>query len=131
MRASFIGRIIHGMWSSKQVGMETHKNRRDFLKTAGFIASSALLLPGINGCSNATVLKKMTENRTMTLTFKPYELQLKHPFKLASGSRTTTPVMLTEMAYDGVTGYGEASMPPYLVESHDSVGKFLSKVDLS
>lgn len=67
----------------------------------------------------------------MTLKFKPYELQLKHPFKLASGTRTTTPVMLTEIEYDGVIGYGEASMPPYLGESHDSAGKFLSKVDLS
>lgn len=39
--------------------------------------------------------------------------------------------MLTEIGYDGFTGYGEASMPPYLGESQDSVGKFLSKVDLS
>jgi len=39
--------------------------------------------------------------------------------------------MLTEIEYDGITGYGEASMPPYLGESHESVAKFLSLLDLS
>ncbi len=39
--------------------------------------------------------------------------------------------MLTEIEYDGVTGYGEASMPPYLGESHGSVSKFLSLLNLS
>jgi L-alanine-DL-glutamate epimerase-like enolase superfamily enzyme len=67
----------------------------------------------------------------MVLKFKPYELQLKHVFTVAAGSRTTTPVMLTEIEYDGIVGYGEASMPPYLGESHESVRKFLSKVELS
>jgi len=40
----------------------------------------------------------------------PYELQLKHVFTLASGSRTTTPVMLVELGFDGLTGFGEASI---------------------
>jgi L-alanine-DL-glutamate epimerase-like enolase superfamily enzyme len=39
--------------------------------------------------------------------------------------------MLTEIDYDGVTGFGEASMPPYLGESHESVAKFLSLLNLS
>jgi L-alanine-DL-glutamate epimerase-like enolase superfamily enzyme len=39
-------------------------------------------------------------------------------------------VVLTEIEYDGVVGYGEASMPPYLGESHDTATAFLSKVDL-
>ncbi len=67
----------------------------------------------------------------MKLSFRPYELQLKHAFTLATSSRTTTPVMLVELEYDGIIGYGEASMPPYLGESHKSVAKFLSKVDLT
>lgn len=65
------------------------------------------------------------------LSFEPYELQLKHTFTLASSSRTTTPVMLTKLEYDGYTGYGEASMPPYLGESHETARDFLSKADLS
>jgi len=40
-------------------------------------------------------------------------------------------VMLTRIEFDGIIGYGEASMPPYLGESHQSVSDFLSKVDLS
>lgn len=67
----------------------------------------------------------------MKLTFRPYELQLKHAFTLATSSRTTTPVMLVELEYDGLVGYGEASMPPYLGESHETVARFLKKVDLS
>jgi len=39
--------------------------------------------------------------------------------------------MLVEIAYDGTVGYGEASMPPYLGESQESVAAFLSRVDLS
>jgi L-alanine-DL-glutamate epimerase-like enolase superfamily enzyme len=67
----------------------------------------------------------------MKLTFKPYTLELKHTFTIATNSRSTTPVVLTEIEHEGYIGYGEASMPPYLGESHESVTKFLSKVDLS
>ena len=67
----------------------------------------------------------------MQLSFKPFELQLKHTFTLATSSRTTTPVMLVELEHNGLVGYGEASMPPYLGESHESVSRFLEKVDLS
>lgn len=67
----------------------------------------------------------------LKLTFKPYNLQMKHVFTIASGSRTTTPVMLTKIEYGGYTGYGEASMPPYLGESHKTVERFLSCLNLS
>jgi L-alanine-DL-glutamate epimerase-like enolase superfamily enzyme len=67
----------------------------------------------------------------MKLSFRPYELQLKHAFTLATSSRNTTPVMLVELEHEGLVGYGEASMPPYLGESHETVAKFLTKVDLS
>ena len=67
----------------------------------------------------------------MVLRFRPYTLQLRHVFTVAVNSRTTTPVVLTEIDYDGLTGYGEASMPPYLGESHETASTFLAKVDLS
>jgi len=67
----------------------------------------------------------------MKFRYKPYVLQLKHVFTLASGSRSTTPVMLTEIEFENTIGYGEASMPPYLGESHETANLFLSKVDLS
>jgi L-Ala-D/L-Glu epimerase len=65
------------------------------------------------------------------LSYQPYELQLKHAFNLATSSRTTTPVMLVELEMDGIVGYGEASMPPYLGESHETVSRFLAKVDFA
>ena len=67
----------------------------------------------------------------MILRFRPYDLQLRHVFTIATSSRTSTPVMLTEIEYNGMTGFGEASMPPYLGESHETVNAFLKKVDLS
>jgi L-alanine-DL-glutamate epimerase-like enolase superfamily enzyme len=67
----------------------------------------------------------------MKLTFRPYTLELKHVFTIAVSSRTTTPVVLTEIAYGGLVGYGEASMPPYLGETQETAAAFLSKVDLS
>ncbi|PRY99864.1 dipeptide epimerase [Marinilabilia salmonicolor] len=111
--------------------MKLLKNRRDFIKTAGILAGSAAVLPALSNCQQPANRKTSTRGKTMVLKFKPYELQLKHVFTVAAGSRTTTPVMLTEIEYDGIVGYGEASMPPYLGESHESVKNFLSKVDLS
>src|SRR5687767_4892919 len=67
----------------------------------------------------------------MKLRFHPYTLELKHAFTLATSSRSTTPVMLVEVEKDGVIGYGEASMPPYLRETQDSAAAFLGRVDLS
>lgn len=67
----------------------------------------------------------------LQLSYKAYTLNLRHAFNLATSSRTTTPVVLTQLNYNGFVGYGEASMPPYLGESHETVLKFLAKVDLS
>ena len=67
----------------------------------------------------------------MKLSFYPYELQLAHTFTVASYSRKTTPGVQVEIEYGGFTGYGEASMPPYLGHTVESVCAFLSKVDLS
>ena len=67
----------------------------------------------------------------MILRFHPYTLELKHAFTIATSSRTTTPVMMVEVEKDGIVGYGEASMPPYLGETHDSAAAYLGKVDLT
>jgi L-alanine-DL-glutamate epimerase-like enolase superfamily enzyme len=67
----------------------------------------------------------------LKLTYKPYTLELIHPFTLASFSRKETPIVLTEIEYGGEVGYGEASLPQYLGESQESVINFLSKVDLN
>jgi len=107
--------------------------KRDFIRIGGLAAGGALLASCTSGAADRTIknghsLKK--GGGTLKLTYRPYELQLKHVFTVATKSRTTTPVVLTTIEYEGVTGYGEASMPPYLGESHESVLSFLSKVNL-
>jgi L-alanine-DL-glutamate epimerase-like enolase superfamily enzyme len=67
----------------------------------------------------------------MKLRYMPYELRFRHVFEVAAGARSSTPVVFTAIDYEGFTGYGEASMPPYLGESSESVTAFLSKADLS
>jgi L-alanine-DL-glutamate epimerase-like enolase superfamily enzyme len=63
----------------------------------------------------------------MTFKFTPYTLYFKHPFKIAHGTRSSTPIVITELEHNGLVGYGEACMPPYLGESHDTVLAFLKK----
>lgn len=101
-------------------------NRRNFLKTFSLLSGATLL--------NFPVAAKWNSaksNGKMQLKWTPYDLQLKHVFSISNSSRKTTPVVLTSLTYDGVTGYGEASLPPYLGESQASVMEFLKKVDLS
>lgn len=105
-------------------------NRRDFLKTSSLIFGGTILNPYKKIFSMNKISGNMKSSK-LKLTFKPYTLELKHVFTLATSSRSTTPVMLTEIEYDGVIGYGEASMPPYLGESHETATAFLSKVNLS
>jgi L-alanine-DL-glutamate epimerase-like enolase superfamily enzyme len=65
----------------------------------------------------------------MKLTYQPFELLLKHTFTIAKFSRTSTPVMLLQVEHEGQTGYGEASMVPYMGENFQSATDFLNKVD--
>nr|WP_249665519.1 dipeptide epimerase [Mucilaginibacter sp. Bleaf8] len=98
------------------------------MKTSA-LAAGSLVLPWESALS--AIQSQMAGKGRLQLRYRAYTLQLKHAFTLSTSSRTTTPVVLTELEYNGVIGYGEASMPPYLGESHESVLKFLSKVDLS
>lgn len=66
----------------------------------------------------------------MKLSYNPFNLQLKHAFGISGHTRTSTPLVLTEVEHRGFTGYGEASMPPYLGESQETAQDFLKKVDL-
>jgi L-alanine-DL-glutamate epimerase-like enolase superfamily enzyme len=99
-----------------------------------FITLSGLAAAGVTTCNPLTagsIIRSRYPARGIKFSFEPYELALKHVFTLSGSSRTSTPVMLTKIEFDGMTGYGEASMPPYLGESHQTATKFLSKVDLS
>jgi L-Ala-D/L-Glu epimerase len=107
-------------------------SRRKFLADCGILAAGA----GITYLSSgSTVIRdrqvSVDKGLIMKLTYTPYELHLKHVFTLATSSRTVTPDVLTEIRYGDFVGYGEASMPPYLGESVQSVTEFLKLVDLS
>lgn len=66
----------------------------------------------------------------MKLSFSLQNLQLAHTFTVANFSRKTSPIVLVEIAYKKWVGYGEASMPPYLGETQESVVSFLKSVNL-
>jgi L-Ala-D/L-Glu epimerase len=122
----YLLRSIHGIENQDYMS-----SRRKFLSDCGVLAGAtgfSYLSPGNNELFASGMTQK---NGKLTLRFRPYELQLKHVFTLASGSRSTTPVILTELEFDNIIGYGEGSMPPYLGESHKTATEFLSKVDLS
>lgn len=112
--------------------------RRDFLKKGALAAAGAGLLgsgtPLAKGLELTDDHKSVNFNvngkARMHLTFEPYELKLKHVFTVSSFSRSTTPDVQVRIDYDGYTGYGEASMPPYLGQTVESVCSFLKKVDL-
>ncbi len=65
----------------------------------------------------------------MQASYISYNLELKHPFAIAKFSRTSTPLLLLKLTYEGHEGFGEASMVPYMGESYDSAVAFLSRVD--
>ncbi|MDD4256672.1 MAG: dipeptide epimerase [Bacteroidales bacterium] len=106
-------------------------SRRNFLKTSAVLAATAavtspaqLFAKGMQG------QQKKPASGKMELTFEPFEAKMKHVFTIANFSRSTTPIVLTRITWNGCTGYGEASMPPYLGETTASVIEFLKKVDL-
>lgn len=109
--------------------------RRDFLKTAAAVGAAGLGTGLMSGCTGSGTPERFNFNRLGTggglkLSFYPYELQLRHTFTVSSYSRKTTPGVQVCIEYEGVTGYGEASMPPYLGQSVETVTAFLSKVNL-
>lgn len=112
--------------------------RRDFLKKgalaaagAGLLGSRTTLAKGLELTDDhKSVYFNVNGKARMHLTFEPYELKLKHVFTVSSFSRSTTPDVQVRIDFDGYTGYGEASMPPYLGQTVESVCSFLKKVDL-
>ena len=104
-------------------------NRRNFLRTTAI--GAAMVVSPISFSAFGEATRKTVKGGRMRLVFEPYELKLKHAFNLARNQRTTTPGVQVRIELDGITGYGEASMPPYLGENVDSVMSFLSKVDLT
>ncbi|MCK5822121.1 MAG: dipeptide epimerase [Bacteroidales bacterium] len=103
--------------------------RRNFIRNSAIISGIASFPLAASQAGENLKFNKLPKEK-MKLEFAPFDLQLKHVFTLATSSRSTTPVMLTSITYGEYTGYGEASMPPYLGESQQSAAKFLKQVNL-
>ena len=110
--------------------------RRNFIKQVTLTSLGGVLLPQVGAARTAFPAPYYLNHIVgakpkMTLRFFPYELKLRHVFTVASYSRSTTPDVQVEIHYEGLTGYGEASMPPYLQQelgSMESVQAFLARV---
>ena len=118
-------------------------DRREFFKQSAFGAAAAGLalsgLGSLQGCSPSSgnqvepysLKPKQGGGGALKLSFEPYELLLRHTFTVSGNSRNSTPGVQVRLDYEGFTGFGEASMPPYLGQSVQSVCSFLERVDLS
>jgi L-alanine-DL-glutamate epimerase-like enolase superfamily enzyme len=105
--------------------------RRTFIKSAGLLTAAAAFFNPAELFSQRRGTAQVSGSKKLTLKWLPFDALLRHPFTIAGFTRTTTPIVLTEISWDGFTGYGEASMPPYLGETQASAMEFLKKVDLS
>jgi L-alanine-DL-glutamate epimerase-like enolase superfamily enzyme len=110
-------------------------SRRQFLRTSALAGGS--VVAGRRASAPLSQVAPLPRKASaagaakMVLRWRPFTAQLRHVFTVAVSSRSTTPGMLTEVEHDGIVGYGEASMPPYLGESQESVAAFYARVDLS
>lgn len=106
--------------------------RREFISKAALGGLALSLTP--------EMLAKMSEHipsaagstggGKMRMSWQPYELALRHTFTVSSFSRNTTPTVQLSIEYEGFTGHGEASLPPYLGYSVEGTLRFFEKVDL-
>jgi len=79
------------------------RSRRKFLRDVSYMAGGAgFSYLSLKNKGWIEIKSKSGISSGMTLRYKPYELHLKHVFTLASGSRSTTPVMLTEIEYENI-----------------------------
>lgn len=59
-------------------------------------------------------------------SIRNYFLEFKEPFSIAHGTRTGTDVVILELQHESFTAFGEASLPPYLVENKASVATYIN-----
>ena len=108
--------------------------RRDFLKT-GLAAAAMAAVPAsvLTACNNAVNINRKTSlgSGKMKMTFRGVDLELRHTFTISGFSRDVTPNIQVRIEYDGVTGYGEGGLPPYMTgQNVATASEFLSKVNL-
>ncbi len=102
-------------------------DRRSFIKTLGLFGASAALFNPSSLFARRTGDEKPSGSRKMQLDWEDFTGMMKYTFNIHGSSRSSTPIVITRLKWDGYTGYGEASMPPYLGETQASCHDFLLK----
>jgi L-alanine-DL-glutamate epimerase-like enolase superfamily enzyme len=106
--------------------------RRNFLKTSAVATAAGALAGPLVACKRVNINTKTAGDKVLKLAFHPYELQTKHQFTISGYTRTVQTSILTEVSYEGITGYGEAPLPPYMEgQTKDTAMAFMKKIDLS
>ena len=107
--------------------------RREFLKLSAVAAAAAAVSPALISCAGGkSGARQIGKGGKLSLRYFPYVVELQHTFTISGFSRDTTTVILVEISYDGVTGYGESALPPYMTgQTLETATAFLDKVDLS
>ena len=67
----------------------------------------------------------------MKLSWKQYDLQLRHTFRTSRSASDVTNVIITEFEHEGIIGYGEASPIKRYKEDIGTVTAFLKKLHLA
>ncbi|MBR1808035.1 MAG: dipeptide epimerase [Paludibacteraceae bacterium] len=111
-------------------------NRRNFLKKSVLYGSAAVFAPSLlSSCAEKNSrhpdIRHNSHKGKMSLSYFSYDLQLRHTFTVSGYSRNTTPDVQVRIDYEGYTGHGEASLPPYLGYTVEGTMSFLERVDLS
>lgn len=65
----------------------------------------------------------------ISIDYSHLNLEFKHPFKLSVGTRDFTESVLIRLEKGEIEGFGEATLPPYLSETKESVVAFLNSID--
>jgi len=93
-------------------------------------ALSAVPMIGTS-CTSSTP-KPLPKGGKLRMRFYPYTNEMAHTFTISGFSRNSTQIILIEITYEGVTGYGEAALPPYMAgQTLETATAFLQQVDLS
>jgi L-alanine-DL-glutamate epimerase-like enolase superfamily enzyme len=66
----------------------------------------------------------------MKITWKRYDLQLKHTFRIARNARDFVPTVILILEHDGIIAYGEASPNVRYGEDVETLNAFFSKINL-
>lgn len=61
----------------------------------------------------------------MNILITDYFLEFKTPFAIAHGTRQGTDLVFLKLEHGGIMAHGEASLPPYLSETKESVHNFI------